>query len=112
MNDRQSATRSEYASLDRSLVRAQNSDRPSSKQIRYAISCAHDLGVFAGSDQWNRAVSRLVGRNDRLLPYQLSRRELSRVIDAIKAKLDIDQQKIERLSVEEISQLDDPWWVR
>lgn len=123
MNDPSPGTRTRKSSIDSPnspRVSIENSidqklhlaDRPSPKQIRYAIGLAQDLGVFAGSDAWNLTVGRIVGRSDRLLPYQLSRWELSRVIDAIKKRLEPERAKVKREHASEITHDDDPWVIR
>tara|TARA_B100001093_G_scaffold292699_1_gene279347 strand:- start:476 stop:847 length:372 start_codon:yes stop_codon:yes gene_type:complete len=123
MNDPPSSARARKSSIDSHdppRVTINNSidqklhlaDRPSPKQIRYAIGLAQDLGVFAGSDPWNLAVGRIAGRSDRLLPHQLSKWELSRVIDAIKKMLEPDRAKVKREHASEISHDDDPWVIR
>ena len=101
-----------FDSLRVQLDTRARTDQPSAKQIRYLQSVSWDLGVPAGSQPWLRSAARLLGRDSRLLPFQLSKREISIVIDAIKKKIAERDAGIVRMSADEHRALEDPWEIR
>lgn len=93
-------------------VRDWTDDAPSAKQLGFAESLLKQVGILdpATDERWPATAERILGRSDRLQLDEMTKGDLSKVIDAAQLFLAQESAKVERLPAEFIdTQADDPW---